>query len=433
MATLGDILTAVLGRSFPGGVTPVNPGPIGGRPANPVNPTPREPDGRTWPNKGGQPGREFPGGVTPQPPKGGQPGRPIDGPIPTTPRPGETPRVPVTPAPPSNPTNSGPTPTAPGTGGDFAKGQVRDQLMPGGGSFAPSLQSLFGSGFNPYAGSGGGGGGPRDFPSQYDPYGIGQDNYAGGPYGGLPSSNQNVYGMTGVNAATGYAGPARYGIVGGQGGYGVGMVGPEYSGPIFDDATGALKAMRRQRRALNKPIQATAAPAPAESGGNVNQQKGGQPAPTGADRPGFEYRADRRALKQAKGGQPPAPEAAAPAAPQTPAAQQGLASGLGWANQVNGTPGQETIRGFYDTPFGRLTSSSGGNANIFKQQGGDESTLYHYDPNQGWKSMTQQEYRGYGDGARQGQGYADPSQYAGAGAVKQQFQRTNVPANMRGF
>ncbi len=112
---------------------------------------------------------------------------------------------------------------------------------------------------------------------------------------------------------------------------------------------------------------------------------------------------------------------------QVPQMQQG------WANNANAQPGQETIRGFYNSPFGQLTTASGGHANVFKQQGGDESTLYHYDPNQGWKSMTADEYRGYGDGARQGQGYADPSQYAGAGALTQQFQRTNVRANRRGY
>jgi hypothetical protein len=51
----------------------------------------------------------------------------------------------------------------------------------------------------------------------------------------------------------------------------------------------------------------------------------------------------------------------------------------------------------FQTQFGTLVPMSGGNSNVFKRNGSDESMLYHYDPNQGWKTMSRDAYRGYGD------------------------------------
>lgn len=61
---------------------------------------------------------------------------------------------------------------------------------------------------------------------------------------------------------------------------------------------------------------------------------------------------------------------------------------------VNGMLDPQT----FSTKFGNLVTSSSGNSNVYKRQGDDPSgMLFHYDPNQGWKSMTPEEYAGYGD------------------------------------
>lgn len=117
------------------------------------------------------------------------------------------------------------------------------------------------------------------------------------------------------------------------------------------------------------------------------------------------------------------PQAAQMSAPQ--GAPQGMSTRGGY-NSAATAPGSETIKGFFNSPFGQLTTASGGNSNVFKAMGGDENTLYNFDPSAGWQQMSQDQYRA-GPG-----NFADPSQFAGAGAVTQQFQRTNVPAHLRG-
>jgi len=144
-----------------------------------------------------------------------------------------------------------------------------------------------------------------------------------------------------------------------------------------------------------------------------------QQAPQGANRPGMEYRQERR---QANGQ----------AQQQAPQQQQGAGipgydgwySGQAPQHQQGQAPSAYK-GGFYNTPFGMLTTASVGDGRIFQQNGGGD-LLYNYNPDQGWKSMTQDEYRGYGDGANQGQGYYDPEQYRGnanVGNVYEQFQR----------
>lgn len=476
---LVDALYGVNGR----GTAPLQPVNIGGR--------------RTIDTKGGQP----PGGVPITPPHNGGPpsgtpanppptkgGTPVDRP-PGSPTPGPTtppanpnpPQTPAIPKPPEQPTPNPttPTPTSPnwtGSPSDFNKGQVREQQMPGGG-YDPTMQALFGGGFKPYnglvtggdkggqpggggwggggggGGSGGGGWGDAGYhgggqASTYDPLGIGQDNYYGGPYGGLPSSNQNVYNMTGVNAATGYQGPARYGVVGGQGGYGVGMVGPEYSGPIFDDARVALKALRQQRRRLenNDPIQATASPVAATAGvpatgsttgGSSVDNKGGQPAGPNLlgrlNRINSKLAADpnnaalqarqQRVAGRIKGGQPAGGNTTAPA----PAPASGLGAGLtppapqqgAWDPYTQGAG----MGNMFDTGWGRLVASSTGNQNIMQLEN-DPTKLFHYDPTAqdgpgargGWKSMTPESYASYGD-----YNYKDPRNFAGTGMMTQRW------------
>lgn len=185
----------------------------------------------------------------------------------------------------------------------------------------------------------------------------------------------------------------------------------------------------------------------------------GDPNAEGADRAGMGWRQERRQAKN-QGDYNPQQQMGGMAPPMMspwggwgggwPQMQMGQQMGNAAQQQYNpqaaqAAPGQstrggynsaatnlgsETMRGFFNSPFGQLTTASGGNSNVFKQQGGDENSLYHFDPSAGWKSMTGDEYKGYGD-----YNYADPSQYQNAGAMQQQFQRTNVPQNMlgRGF
>lgn len=113
---------------------------------------------------------------------------------------------------------------------------------------------------------------------------------------------------------------------------------------------------------------------------------------------------------------------ATPVAPYNPAAQP-QAQGGGW-NPLTQATGMGNI---FDTSFGRLVPSSVGNQNVFQREG-DASTLYNYNPTQGWKSMTPEEYRGYGE-----TNYADPRQYAAANPMMQQWtQRNGLIQGMQG-
>lgn len=128
--------------------------------------------------------------------------------------------------------------------------------------------------------------------------------------------------------------------------------------------------------------------------------------PTGAQRPGMQYRQDRRQALQ--GG-----------------------NEMAQAGQQQGGAPSWYEAGSFDTPFGNLVQSSVGNGNIYKQNGSDGQSLYHYDPTQGWKHMTQQEYMGYNNPA---DFYQDPNQYAAAaGGNKSQMQmRNGMYQNMLG-
>lgn len=77
----------------------------------------------------------------------------------------------------------------------------------------------------------------------------------------------------------------------------------------------------------------------------------------------------------------------------------------------------------FNTQFGNLVPASVGNGNIYKQNGSDGQTLYHYGPTAGWKSMTNQEYQGYNNPA---DFYQDPNQYAAqAGGNRNDYQMRN--------
>jgi hypothetical protein len=421
------------GRPLPPGTT------------RPVVPQPG--DGRDPGSKPGDPpGREFPDGVGPRPvDPGDKPGRPLPPgvkPPPPIPKPGEErPDPPVTPPPEDTKGTPEPpiTPTPPGEGpgefGSFDKGQPYQDVDSKSGP--PPAEDFYGSGrgFDPYFGKNRGQPTGATGATDYDPLGIGRDAYT--------DPNADVWSMEGVNSVLRppLGSNPRMGIVGGQGGYGIGMVSQDYSGPLFDDPQEIRKTIRKQRRQLNQatrarrvadPVATPAAGTPATpttpaAGGEMYDWKG-NPATGGAGAGGG---AGTGATAGQKPGQPPPSDAGTPA-PSTGALGNALST-TGNYNSAATAPGSETMAGFYDTPFGRVTQSSGGHAGVFKKQGGgegDADSLYHFDPTAGWKHMTGAERRGYGD-----YNYADPSQIKNdprVGAVKQQFQRTSVPASMRG-
>lgn len=143
---------------------------------------------------------------------------------------------------------------------------------------------------------------------------------------------------------------------------------------------------------------------PMNGGYNPQQGMSGQ-MPQGANRPGMQYRQDRR---QARQGGPEAAQAPNPGA-QPVAPQQGT------PNQT-GVPQNYYEAGMFDTPFGQLVPSSTGNGNVYKKNGSDGNDLYYYDPSAGWKHMSAQEYQGYNNPASF---YQDPNQYAGAAGARQ--------------
>lgn len=177
-----------------------------------------------------------------------------------------------------------------------------------------------------------------------------------------------------------------------QGGYGVGSMGmgggmPQYGGMNYG---GGMQSWMQQPMMY----------------GGYNQSMGGNQTglaeqgqmPPGAQRPGMQYRQDRRQAR--RGG-----------------------NEMAQAGQPQGGAPSWYEAGSFDTPFGNLVQSSVGNGNIYKQNGSDGQSLYHYDPNVGWKHMTQQEYMGYNNPA---DFYQDPNQYAAAaGGNKSQMQMKN--------
>ncbi len=183
-----------------------------------------------------------------------------------------------------------------------------------------------------------------------------------------------------------------------QGSYGVGGMGmgggmPQYGGMNYG---GGMQSWMQQ------PMMYGGYNSGANQTGLAEQ---GQ-MPTGAQRPGMQYRQDRRQARQ--GG-----------------------NEMAQAGQQQGGAPSWYEAGSFDTPFGNLVQSSVGNGNIYKQNGSDGQSLYHYDPAQGWKHMTQQEYMGYNNPA---DFYQDPNQYAAAaGGNKSQMQmRNGMYQNMLG-
>lgn len=427
-------------------VLPGKPGAPAPTPNPITDPPERKPPGRTLP-----PGTPEPVPPPGLPPPGTPPGRPV--------LPGQDPLPPI-----NIDGRTPPTKTSPGEDENFNKGQVRDQQLPGSPTDPGGLGQFnpYNTGFGPRGGRapGGQGGGPgssgagRNRPSTYDPLGIGQDNYGlSRPIGNRTAedgSSENAYSMTGVNAATGYKGPARFGVVGGQGGYGSGMVAPEYTGPQFDSAKDVLKAYRQQRRRGDRSGIAVPVAQPPFSGGGATggggtvdgpggfgpaggkpgapggatggaagqQQAGGKPgAPAEAGAAGADPNA-----QQASSGKPGAPPAAAgangaqPEAGAAPSAAEGFGSKApGWDPTTTPT----SMGNIFDTQWGRLVPSSTGNQNVMQLEN-DPTKLFHYDPNAvgqdgagakgGWKSMTPEKYQSYGD-----YNYVDP-RTAGAAA-----------------
>jgi len=201
------------------------------------------------------------------------------------------------------------------------------------------------------------------------------------PWGGGFGMNQMRGGMFGENMRPG-GGIGAYDQFGNSMGGGMGMAGfGGWGGQQFGYNPGAnFRPSDPSQINLMGQQQGLAAPQ----------------GPTGANRPGMQYRQDRRQA-QRQGG-----------------------PGQGQMPQQGGAPQSYYEAGTFDTPFGNLVQSSVGNGNIYKRNGTDGQDLYHYDPTVGWKHMTQQEYMGYNNPA---DFYQDPNQYAAqAGGVKNEYE-----------
>lgn len=162
------------------------------------------------------------------------------------------------------------------------------------------------------------------------------------------------------------------------------------------------------------------------------QSKMGDPNATGANRAGFGWRQERRqAQNQAANGYNP--QAAAPQQQQSQASYNpsAMPSGAGYMSGADQLarqraagidPNAATLSMYspslFNTQYGQLTPISGGNANVFKRQGGDENELFSWGPG-GWQGMSLAQYH-----ANPNQQYADPRLMAQqAGAQMQQFGR----------
>lgn len=219
------------------------------------------------------PGRDpLPGGIAKPPPSGWEPGDPrgelppgtkpppVEDPVPPggTPPPGETPPpggedpkappdAPPGGLPPPGGKDPGDTPppnqTPPGLDEGFSKGYTGNQLEPTGGKAVPEVEEAPGFGakapqdeirWNQVLGIGDvpPGGTPG---SKVGPVGSGIN---WGTQGGTwPGGSSGTWGGTGQNVArlTDSISDPRYAVVGGQGGYGLGQVGPRYTGPYWRD------------------------------------------------------------------------------------------------------------------------------------------------------------------------------------------------------
>jgi len=381
------------------------------------------------------------------------PGRPPLNPPTNPPKPITEPpvRTPIDPPPVEGPGDPGPptTPTTPpGTGGDFSKGQPYQDVT--GATKYGQPSSFYGSDqdYDPYFGRNVGSTAGRGA-TNYDPLRIGTDAYT--------DPNADVWSMTGVNSvlAPGAKVRPRYGVVGGQGGYGYGMVGQDYSGPIANDARPLVKDLRKQRRQLNRTTKAInggpgVVDGPGGFGGNAANNGGGSgvvngPGGFGPAGGGMDWKGQPTQASGAGGGDGGAGQkwgAPPPAAggnttnptfntPSTQALDAALPGGGGGPG--GGAPGGFYEAGVYDTPWGTLVQDSGGQGNVFRRlgaNGADDGMRFHYDPRAagtdgagqkaGWKSMTIDAMRGYGD-----YNYANPYEHAAAaGARKTEWERS---------
>jgi len=179
----------------------------------------------------------------PTPPPGGTPKPPPE----TPPPPGETPQKPPpqTLPPPGGkpPGETPPGQTPPGLDEGFSKGYTGNQLEPTGGKYVPEVEESPGYGQKA----------PQDEIRWGQVLGIenvapgGTPGAKVGPVGSginwgtqggtWPGGSSGTWGGTGQNVArlTDSISDPRYAVVGGQGGYGLGQVGPRYTGPYWRD------------------------------------------------------------------------------------------------------------------------------------------------------------------------------------------------------
>jgi hypothetical protein len=83
---------------------------------------------------------------------------------------------------------------------------------------------------------------------------------------------------------------------------------------------------------------------------------------------------------------------------------------------TGGAPGRGQMLmaapGQFNTAYGQLIQSSS-NPNLYKKNGADESYLYHYDPQHGWRGAPAASFASYGDYP-----YFDPQKLSGADAQR---------------
>lgn len=125
---------------------------------------------------------------------------------------------------------------------------------------------------------------------------------------------------------------------------------------------------------------------------------------------------NRQAARQAQAGPASAPGAPQAGAPQG-ATQYNNEGTYGWQNQHAGAndPVMSLGTQSFNTNFGNLVPSSGGQNGVYKRNGGDENTLYNFANGQ-WNSMTGDQYR-----ANPNATYQAPTNGAASGQQMQNF------------
>lgn len=255
------------------------------------------------------------------------------------------PEAPPPPGPDSghNPPKAGPdSPDAPDTPGepppanefpfDFGKGFEGSEQYPDGSDYAPGTEPIPTFEDSPYQAKLG----PDEQQNSVNwastlgllPEGMQLSSAdGGGGYPMLGGGSAGPWSQAGVNAATGTSGAPKFAVVGGQGGYGLGQVGPRYTGPLWNTPPGQTPPITQKNPSIAKPLSALGLPSwlldpnllgnPGAGGGGGGGGGGGKEGP--------ETPPETPPEGEGKGGPAtPDPAAAAPApapAPEPPPGQ----------------------------------------------------------------------------------------------------------------